>query len=227
MFKYPSPDPALHQALLDAYARCLARKPRLKNRRFHVMHERVIHQLALDIENRSYRPTIPNIFVVTKPKYREVIAAHLRDRIVHHVIYHYMAPYWERRFVPQSFACRPGKGPLAAVQDRERFIRGYYRRSTRPLHYLKVDVQSFFPSIDHGVLWEILDRHLEHPLYRYLCKTVLDHRATDAGCYQLTSPGYLWDHLPRHKSLFYAPPGKGLPIGNLTSQFFANIYESV
>ena len=85
-------------------------------------------------------------------------------------------------------------------------------------------VESSVGASDVMIIGEWLVLELKLPLDRAgwgSCRGIV------GGRYQLTSPGYLWDHLPRHKSLFYAPPGKGLPIGNLTSQFFANIYESV
>jgi len=223
-YKYPSPNPQLYKALIASYFRCLENKPHVKKTSFHLTFEKSIHGLALEIQNRTYRPGLSNIFVVTHPKPREVIAANLRDRIVHHYIYDYMAPHWERRFVPNSYACRPGKGPLRAGQDLRRFIREHQRHRHAPLFYLQLDVQNFFPSIDLNVLDRLLSKHLENPHYLWLCKTVLFHRATEKGNFKLTSPKELWERLPRYKSLFAAPPDKGLPIGNLTSQFFANIY---
>ena len=223
-FKFPSPDLEIYRRLLAAYRRCLVHKSQLKKTKFHVFHEQFIYSLALEIENRTYKPLKSNIFIVSKPKYREVIAAHLRDRIVHHFLYEHMAPYWEARFVYQSYACRPGKGPLMAGRDLETFVRHYYRGHRDPLYYLKVDVQSFFPSIDHRILKNIVDPHLQDPLYKYLLHVIIDHRATERGAFHLTSPQAMWQHLPRYKSMFAAPLGKGLPIGNLTSQFLANVY---
>jgi len=223
-YRYPSPNPELYQALLRSYYRCLENKAAVKKTVFHLNHERIIHQLSLDIENKTYRPEMSNIFVVLHPKPREVIAAHLRDRIVHHFIHEYMAPHWEKRFVPNSYACRIGKGPMRANEDLEKFIRAYYRHNGAPLFYLQLDVQNFFPSIDLNILHQLVDKHLENPLYRWLCKTVIFHRSTLKGNFKLTCPRELWQKLPRYKSLFAAAPDKGLPIGNLTSQFFANVY---
>jgi len=223
-YRYPSPNPELYTALVRSYFRCLSNKAPVKKTTFHLNYEHIIHQLALDIENRTYHPGLSNIFVVLHPKPREVIAAHLRDRIVHHFVYDYMSPYWEKRFVPNSFACRVGKGPMRACDDLERFIRNYYRHSGVPLYYLQLDVQNFFPSIDLNVLYRLIAKHLENPLYLWLCKTLIFHRATIKGNFKLTCPKELWQRLPRYKSLFAAAPDKGLPIGNLTSQFFANVY---
>src|SRR5690606_13286633 len=120
-------------------------------------YEKTIHNLALDIQNRTYRPGLSNIFVVTYPKAREVIAANLRDRIVHHFLYNYMSPYWERRFAHGSYACRPKKGPLKASNDLRLFIEKHQRGTGgKPLWYLKIDLQNFFPSIDHRILYGII-----------------------------------------------------------------------
>ena len=224
MLKYAAPDLVLYQKLLASYKNCLKNKAHVKKTAFHLQHERIIHQLALDIENRTYQPTTSNIFVVTHPKPREVIAANMRDRVVHHFIHDYMAPYWERRFVPHSYACRKGKGPLQACHDLRTFIRRHAHQRGTPLHYLKVDIQNFFTTIDLRVLYRIIERQMEHPLYLWLCQVVIFHRATKRGAFSLTSPKSLWQMLPKYKSMFYAPDDVGLPIGNLTSQFFANVY---
>jgi hypothetical protein len=87
-----------------------------------------------------------------------------------------------------------------------------------------MDVSHFFPSIDHDVLMSILRRRMKDGHYLALCEKIIRHRPLAAGAYRLASPRWKWRQVPRHKSLFHAPPGKGLPIGNLTSQFFANVY---
>ena len=85
-FKYPSPSPLLYKALILSYFRCLKNKRHLKQTAFHLTHEKTIHQPILEIENRTYHPVLSNIFIVRQPKPREVIAANLRDRIVHHFL---------------------------------------------------------------------------------------------------------------------------------------------
>ena len=135
-----------------------------------------------------------------------------------------MSPYWEKRFAQQSFACRSGRGPMMAAWEVRDFMRGAKRHSARRLYCLKVDVAGFFPSIDRGILKGIILRKLKHPLFRYLVIKTIDHKATDKGNYILKSKRHMWQAVAKHKSLFHTETGKGLPIGNLTSQFFANIY---
>ena len=224
-FKYPSPNIKLYGELLDCYKRCLRNKRHLKKGKFHRHHELMMNDLALNIEHNTYYPGISSVFVVLNPKPREVVAASLRDRVVHHFIHGYMEPYWERRFLPNSYACRPGKGPLAACRDLQKFLHGYGR--TQHLWYLKVDVRSFFPSIDQNILFDIIKRHLKNPRMLMLSERTLFHNPVAPGKHRRTCPPVLWDQVPRHKSLFHAKPGKGLAIGNLSSQFWANLYMNV
>ena len=92
----------LSRRLLLTYERCLKNKPAIKSSRFHLHYEAEVYRLAWDIYYRRYQPSVSSIFIVFYPKVREIIAAHIRDRIVHHFIYEHMAPFWERRFSPHS-----------------------------------------------------------------------------------------------------------------------------
>ena len=214
----------LYRQLLLTYESCIRTKARLKRSLFHLHYEEEIERLSVDICCYRYKPWLSNIFIVFYPKPREIIAAHVRDRLVHHFIYNYMAPYWERRFSPRSYACRKDKGPLQAVKDLQSFIQNYLRHNMGGLYYLKVDIASFFPTIDIDILRKIIFKKLRNPLYQYLVDVTLKHRPVDKGQFILRSPKSHWSKMPRCKSMFYAPKNKGLPIGNLTSQFFANIY---
>lgn len=147
--------------------------------------------------------------------------------MVHRMLYEYLSPYWERRFLPGSYACRIGKGPLKAVQDLETYFRAHHRHAhahTKPLFALKADVSRFFPSISHQVLQRQIFNQIENPFIGSLVRKVIQHRATDPGQFILRSPPHMWQLIEPQKSLFKTPRGQGLPIGNLTSQFFANVY---
>ncbi len=199
-------------------------KPSLKSTDWHWRVEKELSRLAYDLNSRRYRPGLSSIFVVKTPKPREVIAANIRDRVVHRMIYEYMSPYWEKRFLPFSFACRRGKGPLAAVKEAEDFIRRHFHGTSVPLYALKVDVSRFFPSLCHEVLLSTLHKHLQNDFFLWLTELIVRHRATDPGHYRLDSPRSDWRLIEPEKSLFRVPRSRGLPIGNLTSQFFANVY---
>jgi RNA-directed DNA polymerase len=214
----------LYQKLLEAYRLCVRGKPSLKSTDWHWRVEKELSRLAFELNNRRYRPGLSSIFVVKTPKPREVIAANIRDRVVHRLVHEYMSPYWEKRFLPFSFACRKGMGPLAAVKDAEDAIRRHSRATSVPLHALKVDVSRFFPSLCHDVLLAALRKHLENDFFLWLTEVIVRHRPTDAGQYRLGSPRSDWRLIEPEKSLFRVPRSRGLPIGNLTSQFFANVY---
>lgn len=220
----PSQD-FIYGKLLSAYKLCLKTKPAIKSSSWHWHHEGELRKLSWLLHNNRYRPEKSSLFVVTEPKPREIVASHIRDRVVHRMIFEYMSPYWERRFLAGSYACRKGKGPLKAVFDLERFLRGYEGHfPSRPLFALKADVSRFFPSLNHAVLESQILSHMENPFFRSLVTTVIRHRATESGNYVRKSPVSQWAQVEAAKSLFNAPQGQGLPIGNLTSQFFANIH---
>jgi RNA-directed DNA polymerase len=214
----------LLELLFQAYRDCIRTKAQVKRTGFHMRFERELVELCDQLWRRSYRPGISTIFVVTEPKLREVIAASFRDRIVHHLLYNYMSPYWEKIFVDQSYACRKGKGPLQASLDLRTFINRRTRSGRRRLWFAKIDISNFFPSIDQHVLFDIVLGHLHHDFYTWLTEILIFHRPTEKGQYRLNCSRELWRLVPRRKSMFCAAPGKGLPIGNLTSQFFANVY---
>jgi len=217
--------PDLLERLFRAWRSCVAGKPQIKRSAFCLHYEDQLVALAADLRAGTWRPGISQIFVVTTPKPREVIAASLRDRVVHHLLYQHMEAYWERRFLPNSYACRVGKGPLQASKDfRAWVLRRQRGGGAANLWTLKVDIANFFPTIDQHVLFGILLRHVTNEFWLGLCEQIVFHDPTRTGSHQIRSPRGLWKVLPRHKSLFNAPAGKGLPIGNLTSQFFANIY---
>jgi len=141
----------------------------------------------------TYRPGGYFTFEVRDPKRREICAASFRDRVVHHAVCDLLEPYFERRAISDSYACRRGKGTHAAIARAQRLARRY------PF-FLKCDVRRFFASVDHRVLRTLLARLLKERMLLDLLDRIIDHGP----------PG--------------AVPGKGLPIGNLTSQHFANLY---
>lgn len=208
----------LYQKLLEAYRLCVRGKPSLKSTDWHWRVEKKLSRLAFELNNRRYKPGLSSIFFVKNPKPREVIAANIRDRVVHRLVYEYMSPYWEKCFLPLSFACRKGKGPLEAVKEAESVIRRHSHATSAPLFALKVDVSRFFPSLCQEVLLALLRKNLENGFFVWLVEVIVRHRATDAGQYRLDSPRSDWRLIEPEKSLFRVSRSRGLPIGNLTSR---------
>ena len=131
-------------------------------------------------------------FLVYDPKERRILAPCFRDRVAHHALMRHLGPVLDRALVDDTFACRPGKGTLAAVHRAQRHLR-------RHPWFVKTDIRSYFASVDHATLLGLLERHFERREVIERCASVLA-RTPDGSS------------------------GRGLPIGALTSQHFANTY---
>jgi hypothetical protein len=209
----------LHQRYLE----CRRNKRNTFNAlRFEARQELNLLELAEALQERRYRPSSSVCFVTQRPKLREIFAADFRDRIVHHVLVHELERYWERVFIHDSYACRKDKGIHKAVDRLEQFIRLASGNGQRRVYYLQLDIANYFMLIDKTLLWSLLKRHIDDPEVLWLCKLLVFHDCTGNFTYK-GKPGLL-AQMPAHKSLLQCEPGKGLPIGNLNSQFFANVY---
>lgn len=181
-----------------------------------------LYDLWLDLNERSYAPGPSICFVITRPKCREVWAAGYRDRVVHHALYRQVHERFERSFIADSCACIEGRGTLYAARRLEAKVRAITANWTRPAYYLKCDIANFFPSIDKARLWQLLERRIAEPFWRWLAAVVLFHDPRPGV--DLRGDPALHARILPAKSLFHQPAGRGLPIGNLPSQFGANVY---
>ncbi|HVR53100.1 MAG TPA: RNA-directed DNA polymerase [Pseudorhodoferax sp.] len=209
--------------LLQAYLDCRRSKRRSRTAlEFEEHLERNLLGLYEELQSGRYTPGRSICFVVTHPKPREVWAASFRDRVVHHLLYNHIADRFHRRFIASSCACIPGRGTLYAVRRLEHDVRSITENWTHRAFYLKCDLANFFVSIHKPTLHDQLATRIHEPWWRQLAEAVLFHDPrvdVDVRC-----PPKLLQLVPRHKSLFTAPDDRGLPIGNLSSQFFANVY---
>ena len=180
--------------------------------------------VALDTELRAgtYQPGPSICFVVTHPKPREVWAAEFRDRIVHHLLYNRIAGRFHRRFIADSCACIPGRGTLYAAQRLERKVRSVTENWQHRAFYLKCDLANFFVSIDKRILHQQLIAQIPEPWWCELATLVLFHDPREH--HEVRGRRELLERVPAHKRLGEQPAHLGLPIGNLSSQFFANVY---
>jgi retron-type reverse transcriptase len=163
---------------------------------FHARLEENILQLERELESRTWRPGAYRDFYVQEAKRRLISAAPYRDRVVHHALCNVIEPLFDGTFIFDSYACRKGKGTHAAA-DR------YTAFSRKARYVLKCDISRYFPSIRHDVLYAQLARRIADRDTLWLCEQVIRSRGDE---------GLLW------------PSGRGIPIGNQTSQFFANVY---
>lgn len=184
--------------------------------------ERNLVKLHDDLLSGNYRPGRSICFVVTRPKAREVWAADFRDRIVHHLMYNHIGASIEATFIADSCACIKGRGTLYATKRLESKIRGATQNWSKPCWYLKLDLANFFVAIDKEVLRKQLATKITEPWWLALAEQILMHDPRED--YEVRSPAHLFNRVPQHKRLAAQPSHLGLPIGNLSSQFFANVY---
>lgn len=215
--------PYTFEELVQAYFDCRKSKRNTQSAlAFEQNLERNLIQLNDALLSGSYRPGKSICFVVTHPKAREVWAADFRDRIVHHLLYNRIAPRFYASFIADSCACIPGRGTLYAAKRLEAKIRSITQNWQRPAHYLKLDLANFFVSIDKNVLREQIAAKVTEPWWMQLAETILFHDPRQD--FELRGTPALFSLVPPHKRLINQPAHLGLPIGNLSSQFFANIY---
>lgn len=138
-------------------------------------------------------------FVIRDPKTRKISKSDFRDRVVHHALCNIIEPMFDKGFIHDSYANRIGKGTFAAIERFEYFKRKVSKNDARICFVLKADVKHYFDTVDHDILISILKKKIKEEKIISLIRTILDNHKTNNA-------------------------GKGMPLGNLTSQFFANVY---
>lgn len=154
--------------------------------------------LCNDLASGQYRHGTYTRFLVHDPKQRKIAKASVRDRVLHHAICRIIAPDFDRAFAFDSYSSRKTKGVHKAIERFKRLAARLSRNNTQTVWVLKCDIRKFFESVGHKRLLELCTKRIRAPRVIALLKNILDS--------------------------FEAKPGKGIPLGNLTSQLFANIY---
>jgi hypothetical protein len=190
-----------------------------------------IFALCEEIIENQYEPKPSICFIVDKPVKREIFAADFRDRVVHHFIYNYISPVFEQAFINDSYSCRKGKGTHYGINRIDKFIRSCSQNYTKDCYILKLDIKGYFMAMNKSLLYKKIKDELirqKHKIDFYLSpvlylieKTIFNN---PKGNCIIKGNKTDWNGLPETKSLFHAKPNCGLPIGNLTSQLFGNIY---
>lgn len=205
------------------YLKCRKNKRSTFNAlKFEVDAEENLLKLSDELKNRTYQPSRSVCFIVEKPKMREIIAADFRDRIVHHLLVERLEAVYEPVFIYDSYACRKNKGLHNGVERVKGFIRKGSSNGRKRLHFVHLDIRNFFMTIDKEILYGILEKKVKDEDLLHLAHVIIFHNPAD-NCIIKGSKNLI-KCLPSHKSLFHAPENRGLPVGNLTSQFFANLY---
>lgn len=169
---------------------------RVAQQRYELHLEVNLARLQDRLRSQKYRPRAYRHFMVHEPKMRQIAAPHFEDRIVHQAIVRIIEPQIVSTFIPSSYACIKGRGTHKAVLDLQQALGSHSPDS----FFLKADIRHYFASIDHQALKQIIRRHISCPKTLSLLDQIV--------------------------ASFEADPGKGIPIGNLTSQIFANMYLS-
>lgn len=218
------------EELFVAYFECRKNKRGTANAiAFEADYENRLIELWQEINVGSYEPGRSIAFMVTEPVQREVFAADFRDRIVHHLIINKLNHLFEERFIEDSYSCREGKGTLYGINRISEFIKKCSDNYSKDCFILKMDIQSFFMSIDKKILFEELKKFVltkyegEDKLLLIELIEKIIFNSPEKNCF-IKGKKSDWIGLPASKSLFSVAKGKGLPIGNLTSQVFANFY---
>lgn len=189
------------EALHNAYRRARAgKRDRFEVQQFELDLEGNLIQLQNELIWSSYQTGEYRTFSVYEPKERQVAALPFRDRVVQHALVAVIEPIWERRFIADSYACRPGRGTHRGADRAQAMLRQVKRDQGR-VYVFKADISKYFASINHNVLRALLRR-------RIACRRTLA----------------LLDQIIESANALNPKSGVGLPIGNLTSQLFANVY---
>jgi retron-type reverse transcriptase len=157
-----------------------------------------IVQLHSELASSAYRHSPYQAFKISDPKPRHIHKAIVRDRVLHHAVYRKLYPFFDRVFISDSYSCRTEKGMHKALNRFRLFARQASANHTRTAWVLKCDIRKFFANIDHGILLNILADYIPDLGVLLLSEEII--------------------------SSFTVAPGRGLPLGNLTSQLFCNLY---
>lgn len=200
MFVHKYDDTIILEALLSTWQRFLRRKRHKKDViTFEAKLSENILGLYLSLKNKTYIHGPYSAFNISDPKPRNIHKATVRDRLLHHFLYRELYPYFDGRFIYDSYSCRKYKGTHRAL-DRFKFFAGKVsKNNTRTCYVLKCDIRKFFASIDQEILMKILGRHIIDPDFLWLIRQVIS-------------------------SFHTTKTGVGLPLGNLTSQLLVNVY---
>jgi len=216
--------------LFEAYFLCRKNKRNTHNAlAFEVDYENNLLQLSEEINNGTYQPGRSIAFIVNKPVKREIFAADFRDRVVHHWLIAKLNPLFERIFINDSYACRTGKGTHFGIYQANDFIKSCSENYKTDCYILKLDIAGFFMHINRNILFERLKQFIikhypsaDKPLVLEICEKLVFNNPAQ-NCI-IKGKRKDWHGLPHNKSLFHSSAGCGLPIGNFTSQVFANFY---
>lgn len=236
------------QLLVDLFRAYKDARKHKRKKRKQIEFEMDLETHLIDLRNelweRTYTPGASMCFIIREPKKREIFAAQFRDRIVHHLYFNYASPMFERTFISDSYSCRKGKGTHYGVKRLVSHIRSCSDNYRKKCYVLKCDIKGYFMNINRrkllnicndclekmtlhksSVAWKKWEEIVDFEFVKYLGAVIIMNDPVK-NCI-LNGNESDWEGLPESKSLFKTAKGSGLPIGNLTSQLFSNVYMNV
>ena len=194
--------------LLLAYKKARkGKRNRAEVQDFEFNYEKIIFDIQEKLLNRNYQFDDYRIFTVYEPKERLISSAPFNDRVVHHAICNIIEPYLDKAMISDTYACRKGKGTHKALEKASKLLKTHK-------YILKLDIKKFFFTIDHKILLTELSKKIKDGYLLELIEKLLSTYITDINYY----------YNIENDSLLEVMRKRGLPIGNLTSQLFANFY---
>ena len=203
-----------------------------EQQKFEQNYEHQLQVLYEQIISKTYKVKPCKAFVIEKPVYREVFAPQFIDRVVHHFIVLYINPQVEQVLIEDCYSCRKNKGTLYGIERAKKKMRSVTQNYAKEAYILKLDISGYFMNMNTTILYNQIQKlqlventacsSFEKEVLHYLINEVIFTNPIHQ-C-QINGNKELWKFIPNTKSLFHSPHGCGLPIGNLTSQIFGNIY---
>lgn len=176
-----------------------------------------------ELNGKTYRIGKSICFLTHSPKLREVFAANFRDRVAHHILVKELEAFYEKKFISDVYNNRKNKGIHKGAKKAQSFMQRY-----KDGYYLQLDIKGFFYNLDKNILFKTLFEDISKSELKqkedilWLANKIIYHKPQHSFVFK--GDRKKLDALPAHKTLFKIAPSKGLAIGNLTSQFFANVY---
>lgn len=174
------------------------KKNKLDVQRFNLFLEDNVFKLYYQLINKTYRHSNYVSFYINDPKLRHIHKASVKDRVLHHAVFRILYPIFDKLFIFDSYSCRLNKGTHRAVNRLNYFARKVGKNNTKTIYILKLDIKRFFDSIDHNILLFLMEKKIKDENVLWLIKEIIDS--------------------------FSIRSNQGIPLGNITSQLFANIY---
>jgi len=160
--------------------------------------ENNIFELQRELRESRWKGDGYTSFSIRDPKPRSIHEASVRDRVLHQAVYRVLYLLFDQSFIHDSYSSRMGKGTHIAIRRLENILRKESKNYRKPIYVLKCDIRKFFDSIDRIILMRLIEKKIDCPETLNLIRKILD--------------------------TFHKTPGRGLPLGNVTSQLFANVY---